>query len=132
AEEEVVADLLAEPRQREVRGIRFHRRSFFSPLGIEAPDQLRSALEALRSGHVLDPVLLPKAARIAEGRHAALGADARAGEHEDPLAALDQKRAKLVSGSDLRNRHHRSINGCAARPRLQGSRYATEARAVAQ
>ena len=121
AEEEPVYQLLAETGQREVRGVGLDVGNPPAALGVETPDQQRVALEAFGRGHVLDAVLLPEAVRIAKGRHAALGADARAGEHEDPLPAPDAQRRELAAGSDLRQGNHGVGNGCASGARRQGS-----------
>src|SRR5258705_78615 len=70
-------------RAAELRGLGWPPPGLLAGLGVEAPDRPRVPLEALGSGNGLDAVLLPEAAGIAEGLHAALGADPRPGEHED-------------------------------------------------
>jgi hypothetical protein len=52
---------------------------------VESQDQIGCALEGLGRCDILDPVLLPQSAAIAEGVDAAFGADSRAGEDHDML-----------------------------------------------
>src|SRR6185295_47151 len=68
--------------------------------------QPRVAVEALRGGDVLDPVLLPEPAGVAKGAHSALRADAGAGEDEDAVRRPYAERRELPAGGDPGQRHH--------------------------
>ena len=88
-EEEAVAHPRLGLGERGVAGVRAHGAGLAPPLGVEAPDEPRVLLEALGRRHLLDRVVLPEAVRVAEGRHAALGGDAGAGQDEEPRVAVD-------------------------------------------
>ena len=85
--QEVIAELVHEGArarhlhsgQSEVGGIWFCSCGSFAAHGIKMPDEMRVAMPSFGRGDVLDAVVVPKAARIAESGEAAFGADACAG-----------------------------------------------------
>src|SRR5205823_307448 len=103
-----VAEELAEPRERAVRWIRRNVDRLQATLRVETPDELWIAREPLGRGDVLEVMLLPQAAGVAERADAALGADPRAGENEDARSLPDRDGRKLRARSDARQGNHTS------------------------
>ena len=87
-EEEAVAEALLHLRDRPVAGVRLHRLRLLAPQRVELPHEFGIARETLGRGHVLDPVLLPQAVRVAEGGEAALRGNAGPGQDEEARAFL--------------------------------------------
>ena len=79
AKEETIGEGAFESGQSEVGGIWFCSCGSFAAHGIKMPDEMRVAMPSFGRGDVLDAVVVPKAARIAESGEAAFGADACAG-----------------------------------------------------
>src|SRR5690606_12405086 len=71
-----------------VRGVGLHARQLAPALVVEVLHQGRVRREALGRRHRLDAMPLPQAVRGAEGRHAALGRDAGAGQDDKVHAGL--------------------------------------------
>ena len=72
-----------EPGDRLMRGIGLLGLDRLAPLVVEAQHEIGIAHEGLGRGDILDPVLFPQAAAIAEGIDPAFGGDTCPGEDHD-------------------------------------------------
>ena len=72
-------------RERPVRGVRLLRLDRFAPHVIEAENEIGVAFECLGRRDILDAMLFPQPASVAEGVDAAFGRDAGAGQDDDIL-----------------------------------------------
>src|SRR5258708_6839532 len=82
-EEQLIAPFRVESRNRFVGSIGLDRDQSCPPRIIKSVDECGISLESLRSCDIFDPMTFPKAVRPAKRRKAALGGNARAGEHDD-------------------------------------------------
>ena len=79
-EQQLARPLGIEPRERLVRRIGLDRSELLAPRIVESVDQRRIAAESLGRRDVLDTMAFPQAVRTAEGREAAFGRHAGAGQ----------------------------------------------------
>ena len=82
-EQQLARPVGIEPRQRHVRGIRLDRAQLRPPRIVESVDQRRIAPKSLGRRDILDAMSFPQPIRPAEGREAALGRYAGAGQDDD-------------------------------------------------
>ena len=105
AEEHPLAEARLELRQGPVSRVGLLVTRGQAPLGLEPPDEQGVPLECARARDLLDPVSVPEAADAAKGGDAALGADPRAGQHEDARAftttPVDRHPRSLSHGTPL-------------------------------
>ena len=85
AEKESVLQAAFEPGQGRVAGIGLRLSGDAAAHGIELPDEPGIAPPGVWRCDVFEAMVAPKAGRAAEGRDAAFGADAGAGEDEDAV-----------------------------------------------
>jgi 4-hydroxy-tetrahydrodipicolinate reductase len=96
--EQLARPLRIQPRQRIMRGVRLYLLYPRAAHVVKAVDQIGIAGKGLRRCNILDPVLFPQAAFVAEGVNATFGADAGASEDDD-VADHDKTRVpELVEG----------------------------------
>lgn len=84
-DQQVAGPVGVEPRQRLVRRVRDLGLDRLAPRVVEAVDEVGIARESLGRRDVLDPMLLPQPARVAEGVDAAFGRNPGAGQDHDIL-----------------------------------------------
>src|ERR1700757_4649134 len=85
AEKKTIGDGVFESSECEVARIGFGGGGNAAAHGVEIPDEAMVVTPGIWRGDVLEAVVAPQAAGIAEGGNAALGADAGAGQDEEAV-----------------------------------------------
>jgi len=116
AEEEPVRESVLEGGDGLVGGIGLGVNRFAAAHGVEVPDEFGIAAPGGGSGDVFETVVAPEAIRVAEGRDAALGGDAGAGEEEEAISGGNDEGLR-VHGRLTRRIYHRESRGARMRPR---------------
>ena len=97
----------ADPRKRPVRGVRLRRPRLPPAFVVEAVDQVGIASERGRCRHVLDRVILPQTAAVAERPEPAFGRKPGAGKHHDAVRAGHRRG---LSAASVSGRNHGSAS----------------------
>ena len=96
AQKKAFAQLALKPASARCAGFGLTVQASLAPHGVEIPNQLGISLPGLRRSDVFHAMAVPEPAGAAEGRQPAFRADARAGEHKQPIIAANLNRRRLL------------------------------------
>ena len=89
-DQQLARPMLIKPGQRPMGGVGFDRGKRATPLVVEVEHQLAVSEQRLGRANLLDAAPFPQPFGSAKGREAALGRNARTGQHDDRLDVRHQ------------------------------------------